>query len=62
MAAQRRVDRHARIVRLVRALRRAVVALSVAGAVASALRLVVRQPRQVATDGGWRELSGPEMR
>ncbi|HET6809818.1 MAG TPA: hypothetical protein VFH50_02280 [Acidimicrobiales bacterium] len=45
-----------------RALRRAVVALGVAGAIASALRLVVRQAPPPPTAGGWRELSGPDLR
>lgn len=61
MAAQRRLDRSPRIVPLVKALRRAVVALGVAGAIASALRLVVRQPKNAPTGGGWRELSGPDL-
>ena len=61
MGTQRGVDRGTRIVPAVRALRRAVVALGVAGAIASALRLVVRQPPPPTT-GGWRELSGPDLR
>ncbi|HEX5267753.1 MAG TPA: hypothetical protein VFW24_13360 [Acidimicrobiales bacterium] len=45
-----------------RALRRAMVALGVAGAIASALRLVVRQPPPPPSSGAWRELSGPDLR
>lgn len=62
MAPERDVDGGTRIVPAVRALRRAVVALGVAGAIASALRLVVRQPERPPSDGGWRELSGPDLR
>lgn len=53
--------RAARIVGLVPALRRAAVALGVAGAVASVLRVVVSRQPQPAQSGGWRELSGPEL-
>lgn len=44
-----------------RVLRRAVMALSVAGAIAAALRL--RGSGGVPPqEGGWRELSGPDLR
>lgn len=49
----------------VRALRRAVLALGVAGAIASALRMAVRRPRSEPVPpvaGAWRELSGPDLR
>ncbi|MHB1925503.1 MAG: hypothetical protein ACYCSJ_12515 [Acidimicrobiales bacterium] len=44
-----------------RALGRAAVALGVAGAVASALRLFVTRRPVSEQGGGWRELTGPEM-
>lgn len=36
-------------------------ALGVAGAVASALRLFVSRRPPATDSGGWRELSGPEL-
>ncbi|MHB1444743.1 MAG: hypothetical protein ACYCZV_03660 [Acidimicrobiales bacterium] len=44
-----------------RALRRAAVALGVAGAVASVLRLFVSRRPSPDQGGGWRELTGPEL-
>jgi len=44
------------------AARRTAVALGVATAVASALRLVTRRPVAAAGENRWRELSGPDFR
>ncbi len=46
---------------MVRALRRAVMAFTAAGVVAAIVRLRSSEPPP-SQGGGWRELSGPELR